>query len=68
MIRHRPADDPAAVKIHDRGQIKPALLSLEWSKKRTSASPPRTVRAPFSAYGSPFKSGLWPLRHPDIAR
>jgi hypothetical protein len=41
---------------------------LEWSKKRISASPPRTVRAPFSAYGSPFKSGPWPLRHPDIAR
>src|SRR6476661_4478868 len=31
-------------------------------------SPPRTVRAPFSAYGSPFKSGPWPLRHRDIAR
>src|ERR1700739_1485254 len=28
MIRHRPADDLAAVEVHDRGQIKPALISL----------------------------------------
>ncbi|GGB13613.1 replicative DNA helicase [Brucella endophytica] len=32
----------------------------EWSKKRKCASPPRTVRAPFSAYGSLFKLGPWP--------
>src|ERR1700758_5430829 len=29
MIRHRPADDLAAVEVHDRGQIKPALISLD---------------------------------------
>src|SRR4030095_5845678 len=28
MIRHRPADDLAAVEVHDRGQIKTALISL----------------------------------------
>src|SRR5207248_7775458 len=29
MIRHRPADDLAAVEVHDRGKIKPALISLD---------------------------------------
>src|SRR5438270_12434372 len=29
MIRHRPADDLAAIEVHDRGQIKPALISLD---------------------------------------
>src|SRR5229473_8192668 len=29
MIRHRPADDLAAVEVHDRGQIEPALISLD---------------------------------------
>src|ERR1700738_4730477 len=29
MIRHRPADYLAAVEVHDRGQIKPALISLD---------------------------------------
>src|SRR6266852_2685362 len=29
MIRHRPADDLAAVEVHDRGQIKPALIGLD---------------------------------------
>src|SRR6201987_1845271 len=29
MIRHRPADDLADVEGHDRGQIKPALISLD---------------------------------------
>src|ERR1700751_6031459 len=29
MIRHRPADDLAAIKVHDRGQIEPALISLD---------------------------------------
>jgi len=29
MIRHRPADDPAAVQIHDGGQIEPALIGLD---------------------------------------
>src|ERR1700733_8040788 len=29
MIRRRPADDLAAVEVHDRGQIKPALISLD---------------------------------------
>src|SRR6266699_3369401 len=29
MICHRPADDFAAVEIHDGGQIKPALIGLD---------------------------------------
>jgi hypothetical protein len=29
MIRHRPAHDPAAVKIHDGGQIDPVLIGLD---------------------------------------
>src|SRR6201981_3785591 len=29
MICHRPADDLAAVEIHDRSQIKPALIGLD---------------------------------------
>src|SRR3981189_348403 len=29
MIRHRPANDLAAVEVHDRSQIKPALISLD---------------------------------------
>src|ERR1700726_1928283 len=29
MIRHRPADDLAAVEVHDRGQIEPSLIGLD---------------------------------------
>src|SRR5271170_636891 len=29
MICHRPADDLAAVEVHDRGQIEPALIGLD---------------------------------------
>lgn len=29
MIRHRPADNPAAVQIHDGGQVEPALIGLD---------------------------------------
>src|SRR5467141_2675566 len=29
MIRHLPADDLAAVEVQDRGQIEPALISLD---------------------------------------
>src|SRR5450755_3902360 len=29
MICHRPADDPAAVKVHDGGQIEPPLIGLD---------------------------------------
>src|SRR4029077_18327333 len=29
MIRHRPADDLAAVEIHEHGQIEPALIGLD---------------------------------------
>src|ERR1700724_3462320 len=29
MIAHRPADNPAAVKVHDGGQIEPALIGLD---------------------------------------
>ena len=46
-------------------QIHPLAFDLRWSKKRDCASPPRTVYAPFSAYGSPFKLGSWPWRHHD---
>src|SRR4249919_1736985 len=29
MIRHRPADDLAAVEVHDCGQIEPSLIGLD---------------------------------------
>src|ERR1700732_1371891 len=29
MIAHRPADDLAAVQVHDGGQIEPALIGLD---------------------------------------
>src|ERR1700746_115775 len=29
MIRHRPADDLAAIKVHDRAKIEQALISLD---------------------------------------
>ena len=38
----------------------PKNFLYKWSKKRICASSPRTVRAPFSAYGSPFNLGPWP--------
>src|SRR4029077_11804262 len=31
MIAHRPADDPAAVRVHDGGQIEPAPVGLDIS-------------------------------------
>ena len=31
-----------------------------WSRKRVSASPPRTVRAPFSAYAPPYNQARQP--------
>ena len=60
VIAHRPADDLPGEKIEHDGQIEPSFPSWQWSKKRFRASPPRTVRAPFSAYGSPFNLGPWP--------
>ncbi len=45
---------------HGREIVPPPSGDPEWSKKRERASPPRTVRAPFSAYGSLFKLGPWP--------
>ena len=68
VITHRPANNLPGARIEHGRQVEPAFTGWQWSKKRTSASPPRTVRAPFSAYGSPFKPGPWPLRHPDIVR
>jgi hypothetical protein len=29
MIAHRPADDPAAVEVHDGGQVEPALVGFD---------------------------------------
>ena len=60
-----PADNAACKGIDDEGHVDEALPSRQWSKKRRCASPPRTVLAPFSAYGSPFKLGPWPLQHHD---
>src|SRR5450756_2342879 len=65
-VRQPPSQNRPAGPIDDCYEIQKAVRHREWSKKRMSASPPRTVRAPFSAYGSPFKPGPWPLRHPDI--
>src|ERR1019366_1563042 len=68
VIPHRPSNNLPGAKIEHGRQGEPAFTGWQWGKKRISASPPRTVRAPFSAYGSPFKPGPWPLRHPDIVR
>ena len=65
---HSPADDPAGKRVDDEGHVDEALPGRKWSRKRVSASPPRTVRAPFSAYGSPFNLGPRPLRHHGIGR
>lgn len=55
-----PTDDAASEGIDHEGDVNEALPGRQWSKKRGCASPPRTVRAPFSAYGSLFKLGPWP--------
>ena len=62
-----PADDAAGEGIDDERDVDEALPCREWSKKRFRASSPRTVRAPFSAYGSPFRLGPWPLQRHDTA-
>jgi hypothetical protein len=64
-----PGDDVAREVVEHGRQIDPAPANdLEWSRKRMSASPPRTVRAPFSAYGSLFNLGPRPWQHHDNGR
>ena len=63
-----PADDAPGEDVDDEGSVDRARPAGKWSKRRCCASPPRTVRAPFSAYGSPFKSGPWPWQPDDIPR
>src|SRR3954449_5860299 len=71
MIRHRPADDLAAVQIHDGGQIEPALIGLDVgdvgepdSVRRGGAEVPldqvRRDREVVTAVGGPHPA--WP-RH-----
>ena len=60
-----PSDDPPGERIDDEGDVDEPGPGREWSRKRMSASPPRTVRAPFSAYGSLFNLGPRPWRHHD---
>jgi hypothetical protein len=60
VVTHRPSNNLPGEKIEHDSQIEPAFRGWQWSKKRFRASPPRTVRAPFSAYGSPFNLGPWP--------
>ncbi|GAA5665306.1 hypothetical protein Brsp07_03811 [Brucella sp. NBRC 14130] len=55
-----PSNDATSEDVDDKGHVDEPLPGGEWSKKRRCASPPRTVRAPFSAYGSLFKLGPWP--------
>jgi hypothetical protein len=55
-----PTDDAASKSVDHKSDVDEALPGRQWSKKRGCASPPRTVRAPFSAYGSLFKLGPWP--------
>jgi hypothetical protein len=55
-----PADDVSGENVDDESDINETLPGREWSRKRRSASPPRTVRAPFSAYGSLFNLGPGP--------
>ena len=66
--RDAPADDPTGERVDDEGDVDEASPRGEWSKKRGCASPPRTVRAPFSAYGSLFNRGPWPWQHHDNLR
>ena len=64
-----PGDDVAREVVEHGRQVHPTPPDdLEWSRKRISASPPRTVRAPFSAYGSLFNLGPRPWRHHDSGR
>jgi hypothetical protein len=65
-----PADNLPAEDVLDEVEIieQPQHRSGKWSRKRMSASPPRTVRAPFSAYGSLFNPGPRPWRLHDIGR
>src|SRR5207237_4135605 len=71
MIRHRPADDPAAVEVHDGGQIKPALIGLDIGDvgepdpvrrggKEVSTEQVRSDREAVAAVGGPHPA--WP-RH-----
>jgi hypothetical protein len=55
-----PTDDAAGKHADDKGDVDKACPGREWSRKRICASSPRTLRAPFSAYGSPFNLGPWP--------
>src|ERR1700761_7526854 len=48
--RQPPRQNPAGRPVEHNGEIDESARHREWSKKRISASPPRTVRAPFSAY------------------
>jgi len=59
-IGDTPRQNRTARPVDDGDEIKKAAADGQWSKKRERASPPRTVRAPFSAYGSLFKLGPWP--------
>ena len=61
------ADDAARPGIEYHCHVGEPANDREWSKKRFRASPPRTVRAPFSAYGSPFKLGPWPWQRRNVA-
>jgi hypothetical protein len=63
-----PADDISGENVDDESDIDEALPGRQWSRKRLSASPPRTVRAPFSAYGSLFNLGPGPWRPHDSGR
>lgn len=65
---HPPAHDIAGVNVDHEGHVDEPCPGREWSRKRISASPPRTVRAPFSAYGSLFNLGPRPWRHHDSGR
>ena len=43
--RYPSANDPPGKGVDDESHIDEALPRREWSRKRVSASPPRTVRA-----------------------
>jgi hypothetical protein len=63
-----PPYDPARKGVDNKGYVDEPRPCREWSRKRMSASPPRTVRAPFSAYGSLFNLGPRPWQHHDNGR
>src|SRR5690625_4269337 len=59
-VTQTPGENLATPDVHDGHKVSKTTGHGKWSKKRLRASPPRTVRAPLSAYGSLFNLGVTP--------